>query len=633
MGGNNLNSIKKPFWHSEFEAFSSAVNTIILEGNIMDRFMFPEDGSIVSLREYVYLLLINCGYECVVFYNRINGFSSYEGALGKRQFSSFEKIADACNGLSEKDVPFSDSGNEKTASDYIYNAMIQTVTPCAVIMEMASRYIISPDSLTQDDIDSFSMLQKAGLSAANIMTPNGKKLNNLIILIVNKLNDLPVWFYHSNPNIHPITVGKPDRELRGVFIDANFHNFFSADRWNEGMKYYADRADELEKLKKRVVTATDELMFADLISISKICSDRNINIKDVNHAVDIFKYGIVDQNPWTKIAKNTIDELRFTLNSEIIGQGDAMEHIMSVIERAATGISNFFDEDSSKPKGVLFFAGPTGTGKTKTAKLIAKALFNSERACRIFDMSEYSAPNSDQRLLGAPPGYIGYEAGGQLTNAARENPFSIFLFDEIEKADPSILDKFLQILGDGRLTDGLGRTVYFSDSLIIFTSNLGIYEILPDGSRSLRIDPTIEGNDYQKVKNSVTNAISEYFQFTLNRSEILNRIGKNIVVFDFIRNENVAKIVDLKLDQISQTLQSTKGIRIRFRPDATVKLKSLAAKEIMNGGRGIENMLELVIINSISTFLYKNNLSAGSAIEISDIEYLGSSVVSQIRII
>ncbi len=126
---------------------------------------------------------------------------------------------------------------------------------------------------------------------------------------------------------------------------------------------------------------------------------------------------------------------------------------------------------------------------------------------------------------------------------------------------------------------------------------------MPDGSRSLRIDPTIEGNDYQKVKNSVTNAISEYFQFTLNRSEILNRIGKNIVVFDFIRNENVAKIVDLKLDQIAQTLQSTKGIRIRFRPDATVKLKSLAVKEIMNGGRGIENMLELVIINSISTFL------------------------------
>lgn len=629
-----MNSIKKPFWHSEFEVFGGAVNTIILEGNVMDRFMYPEDRSIMSLREYIYLLLMDSGYECVVFYNRMNGFSCYEGALGKRQFSVFEKISGAGIGLSETVVPFSAQGDKKTAANYIYDAMLQTETTCAVIMEMASRYIVSPDSLTQDDTDSFNLLQKAGQSAAvNILTPNGKKLNNLMVLVVNKLNDLPVWFYHSNPNIRPITVGRPDREFRSVFVDANFHSFFSTDRWNEGMKYYADRTDELAKLKKRVVTATEGLMFADLISISKICSDRNINIKDVNHAVDIFKYGIVDQNPWTKIAKNTIDDLRFTLNSEIIGQSEAMEHIMSVIERAYTGISNFFDEDSSKPKGVLFFAGPTGTGKTKTAKLIAKALFNSERACRIFDMSEYSAPNSDQRLLGAPPGYVGYEAGGQLTNAARENPFSIFLFDEIEKADPSILDKFLQILGDGRLTDGLGRTVYFSDSLIIFTSNLGIYEVLPDGSRSLRIDPTIEGNDYQKVKDSVTNAISNYFQFTLNRSEILNRIGKNIVVFDFIRNENIAKIVDLKLEQIAQTLQGRKGIRLRLRPNATVKLKSLAAKETMSGGRGIENMLELVVINNISTFLYRNNLAAGSAIEILDIECSGSVAVPNIRII
>lgn len=124
-----MGSIKKPFWHSEFEVFGSAVNTIILEGNIMDRFMYPEDGSIMSIREYVYLLLMDCGYECTVFYNRINGFSSYDGALGKRQFSTFEKIAGASNGLSEKVVPFSAEGNEKTAADYIYNAMSQTETP------------------------------------------------------------------------------------------------------------------------------------------------------------------------------------------------------------------------------------------------------------------------------------------------------------------------------------------------------------------------------------------------------------------------------------------------------------------------------------------------------------------------
>lgn len=630
-----MSLIKKPFWHSEFEAFSSAVNTIILEGNIMDRFMYPEDGSIISLREYIYLLLMNCGYECLAFYDRIKGFSSYDGALGKRQFSAFEELTGSSERLSEKVVPFSSSQNEKTAADHIYNAVSQASAPCAVIMEMASRYITSPDSLTQEDINSFSTIQKAGLSAAEGVTSKGKKLNNLIILIVNKLNDLPVWFYHGNPNVHPITVGRPDRELRQNFINTNFRNFFSADRWTDGMKYYDRKPDELEKLKKRVVAATDGLMFADLISISKICSERNINIKDVNYAVDIFKYGIVDQNPWTKIEKNTIDELHFTLNSQIIGQRNAMDHIMSVIKRAATGISNFFDEDSSKPKGVLFFAGPTGTGKTKTAKLIAKALFNSERACRIFDMSEYSERNSDQRLLGAPPGYVGYEAGGQLTNAVRENPFSIFLFDEIEKADSSIMDKFLQILGDGRLTDGLGRTVYFTDSLIIFTSNLGIYDegTVSNGERSLRIDPRIEGNDYQKVRNSVIKAITKHFTKDLKRPEILNRIGKNIVVFDFIRDENVAKIVDLKLEKIAETLLNRKGIKIVFRPDATVKLKSLAMDEVMNGGRGIENMLEFIVLNGISDFLYSNELSQGAIIELYDIEGTTGNITSKIRTI
>jgi len=628
-----LNTIKKPLWHNELEAFAGAVNTIILEGNIMDRFLYPEDNAIVSLREYLYFFLLNYGYECAVFYDRVNGFSCYESSLGKRQFSVFEKLAGADKSFLDAKTSFSNTDNGKSACEYIYQSMVQNDTPCAIIMDMASRYIISPDSLSQNDIGGFSVLLKAQLAGCSVLGKNGRKLNNIMVLIVNKLNDLPVWFYHSNPNIRAITIGKPDSEFRKAFIDYNFKNFFSADRWSEGMKYYEDKPDELNKIKKRISSTTEGLMFADLIAISKICSERNIDIKDVNHAVDIFKYGIVEQNPWTKIEKNTIDDLRFTLNSEIIGQSDAMEHIMAVIERAATGISNFFDEDSSKPKGVLFFAGPTGTGKTKTAKLIAKALFNSERACRIFDMSEYSAPHSDQRLLGAPPGYIGYEAGGQLTNAARENPFSIFLFDEIEKADPSILDKFLQILGDGRLTDGLGRTVYFSDSLIVFTSNLGIYEVLPDGTRSLRIDPNVEENDYSKVKESVTSAITEYFQFTLNRSEILNRIGKNIVVFDFIRSENVGKIVDLKIAQIAQTLQDTKGIKLRIRPDAIVKLKSLAAKETMNGGRGIENMLEVIVINNISTFIYRNNITIGSAIEVTDLEYNGNNAVPKIRII
>lgn len=187
----------------------------------------------------------------------------------------------------------------------------------------------------------------------------------------------------------------------------------------------------------------------------------------------------------------------------------------------------------------FYFLEALSPSKTETAKTLAELLFSDERSCIRFDMSEYGQSHSDQKLLGAPPGYVGYEAGGQLTNAVKNNPFSILLFDEIEKAHPSILDKFLQILEDGRMTDGQGNTVYFSETIIIFTSNLGIYGVDCTGERTLRVTHRMS---YEEVQKSVRKGIEEYFKLQLGRPEILNRIGENIVVFDFIR-EDVANEV------------------------------------------------------------------------------------------
>jgi ATP-dependent Clp protease ATP-binding subunit ClpA len=138
---------------------------------------------------------------------------------------------------------------------------------------------------------------------------------------------------------------------------------------------------------------------------------------------------------------------------------------------------------ATKSETALFLAGPTGVGKTELAKTLTSLLFGDESAYIRFDMSEFSAEHSDQRLIGAPPGYVGYDVGGELTNAIREKPFSVVLFDEIEKAHPRILDKFLQILDDGVLSSGRGERVYFSDAFLVFTSNLGIYRLDPHGER------------------------------------------------------------------------------------------------------------------------------------------------------
>src|SRR5699024_9614360 len=153
-----------------------------------------------------------------------------------------------------------------------------------------------------------------------------------------------------------------------------------------------------------------------------------------------------------------------------------------------------------------------------------------------FDMSEYSQSHSDQRLLGAPPGYVGYDAGGELTNAVRAHPFSILLFDEIEKANPSILDKFLQIMDDGRMTDSKGQTVYFTESVIIFTSNLGLTRTLPDGTKEVLATPNASIEELEQI--IVTQLHKSW------RPEFLNRIGNNIITFDFIHEEEAKKILD-----------------------------------------------------------------------------------------
>ena len=622
----------KPFWHKELEVFSKAVNVIILEGNVLDRFCYPEDNSIVSLREYLYFFYSDIGYENIVFYDDIQGFGGYEGIKGKgraivEEFERLSEIPDNAEGR----IVFSAENNEyancKTTAMRIEYAMQQSQKPVVIVMDYSSRYIVSPEDMTKGDVDSFLHIQKGGLYASASLGANGALLNNLIILVVNKLNDLPAWFYLNNPSVHTVTISKPTLSEREKFIGgSNFRSFFSDDRWKECTKLYKDKNEELDKIKKNAAVITDGLMYSDLISISKISSSLRFDIKDLKSAVDVFKYGIVDQNPWNKIDAATIDQLRYELSNQVLGQDPAIEHIMSVVERAAMGISNFFDENSSKPKGVLFFAGPTGTGKTQTAKIIARTLFKNERSCRIFDMSEYRSEHSDQRLLGAPPGYVGYEAGGQLTNAVRENPFSIFLFDEIEKAHPSILDKFLQILGDGRLTDGMGRTVYFTDSLIIFTSNLGIYGTKSDGTKELLVDPDDENSDYETVKEKVTGAINSYFRLELQRAEILNRIGKNVVVFDFIRSDVSRSIVTTKIKKFIDTMLSLKGIYLTVSHQAQEKLIKMAEAEKLDGGRGIENMLEYNLVNNVATYIYKNELKKGSCIIVEDVVNKGGKI-------
>ena len=239
-------------------------------------------------------------------------------------------------------------------------------------------------------------------------------------------------------------------------------------------------------------------------------------------------------------------------------------------------------------------------------------------------MSEFSAEHSDQRLIGAPPGYVGYDVGGELTNAVREKPFSVLLFDEIEKAHPRILDKFLQVLDDGVLTSGRGDRVYFSETFIVFTSNLGIYTPGPSGERIANVTPD---ETFDTVKRKVRGEIEKHFKSVLNRPEILNRIGENVIVFDFIRPEVADEIFDQMVDALLNDVGSL-GYDVSLSKSARATLRGLCLADLSNGGRGIRNQVEAHLINPLSRALFDSDAQTGRRYEVQEIMTGASTTVT-----
>jgi ATP-dependent Clp protease ATP-binding subunit ClpA len=651
-------------WHNEIEIFRQIKPCIILEGNILDQFQYPsEPFRNRHLPEYLYKLLKDLGYNVVVIYDESKGFYAVSG--GQKDLVAFADLLQEVPGLRITNdmirCPFSaqgscytpsnpesaDSARNKndgqlldsvcpaaaTIGEVVTNALRQSDVSVAIIMDMASRYIVSPDQMDLLDVRVYTELQRA-LRCAEEADTNGSLSKNLLIFLTNKVNDLPTWFYLNNPDVKAISITTPDAQARLEFVSGNqLPQFFQRDIYAEDMRFYTENPSQLDKLQKKFVGLTEGFSYSDLIGMRTLCYREHYRMSHLANVVDLYRYGI-KENKWATVDRNTIDQLQKDMYANILGQNSALAKVMDVIKRSVVGRGGV---SNNRPKGVLFFAGPTGTGKTETAKALARNIFGDESCCLRFDMAEYKQSHSDQKLLGAPPGYIGYEAGGQLTNAVRDNPFSIILFDEIEKAHPSILDKFLQILDDGRLTDGQGNTVYFSESIIIFTSNKGIVgtvsEVDEFGNRIEKNKQLIDPKDcvtHKEMQAKVIDGIRNYFKYELGRPELLNRIGEdNIVVYDFIRPDVAESILKLHINRVKADFKDNSEIEIDTSAIEKVLLEKCCSSEVLEyGGRGIRNTVESCLYTPLTRFIYDHQdmITAGKAIVIRSLDLNSSPV-------
>jgi ATP-dependent Clp protease ATP-binding subunit ClpB len=278
------------------------------------------------------------------------------------------------------------------------------------------------------------------------------------------------------------------------------------------------------------------------------------------------------------------------LHERVVGQDEAIAAVSNAVRRSRSGLS-----DPNKPIGSFLFLGPTGVGKTELAKALAVLLFDDEKNIVRIDMSEYMEKHSVSRLIGAPPGYVGFEEGGQLTEAVRRRPYSVILFDEVEKANPEVFNVLLQLLDDGRLTDGQGRTVDFKNTVVIMTSNVGSQHIQ-------------EIENYDEMKEKVNGELRNYF-----RPEFLNRID-DIIIFKKLSEKELNKIIDIQIAAFEKRL-AERNIHVQL-SDKAKDFISHKGYDPAFGARPLKRAIQTYLLNPLSSKLISGEFKEGASITV-----------------
>jgi hypothetical protein len=441
--------------------------------------------------------------------------------------------------------------------------------------------------------------------------------HNRLVMVALLDTMIPVELYNHNPRCSVVPIPLPDTEDRQMYLKKHLGN-------GELLRFIGNLTEGM--YLRELDALVDDLRQSGYPGLSQRVIKEKVNLYRIGKAEDHWgKLDIDVINEATlRIGKNQDELLLYDRENNtperaksfdmVRGQDEAVRKVLDVICIARSGLAGMASGTLSKPKGVLFFAGPTGVGKTFLAKRLTKFLFDTEDAFIRVDMSELKEAHSDSKLIGSPPGYVGHEQGGMLTRAVLERPFSVILFDEIDKAHQRILDIFLQILDEGRLTDSRGQTVFFTETVIVFTSNIGARDtdknekpiaekeqldmILADNSKSA-------DEKQAAIRQHFQSAVERFFKSEISRPELLNRIGNNIIPFNYILTEQKQmEIIQQHLSRITADFEDKfrdRGLSLVFDPTVCQMLVSKHGHSIANfGGRGITNAIEHEIMAELS---------------------------------
>ncbi len=385
------------------------------------------------------------------------------------------------------------------------------------------------------------------------------------------------------------------------------------------LKSMEDKIKEITKEKEECIRVQDFEKAADMRDIENNLKEelealrKEWSDKNSNKLLNVDEEDIAEVvSAWTKIPAKKLTEkesekllkLENILEKRVIGQTEAVESIAKAVRRARVGI-----KDPNRPIGTFIFLGPTGVGKTELSKALAEAMFGDENSIIRIDMSEYMESNSVSKLIGSPPGYVGYDDGGQLTEAVRRKPYSVVLLDEIEKAHQDVFNILLQIMEDGRLTDSHGKVVNFKNTIVIMTSNVGAHQIKKQ--KAIGFNTSVDENsEYEKMKDNVLEELKRSF-----KPEFLNRIDDTIV-FHKLKEEDLLDIVDLMLKSITKRLEN-KNIHLNFEKDSK---KFLINKRVdLNyGARPLRRIITKEVEDKLSEEILLGNIKIGDRIKVNE---------------